>query len=279
MKLFFSQDDIRTLRDSNLLQVAAFLGLELKKKGPNYELYCPNPEHHDTHMGSCRINPKKNRGHCFACGRSFNAVDLLIWNGYAFYQSLELLAQLNGTTHLYTQNKEWYKIEERKNIPRLTVAEQDFIGFHTRHMIPSTHGMIGTEKVLLESEGWKDQTPDGSCFIKEVSNPATQLMYNDTKMYQWIVQNKCLETMLKYLTLEEELLNPYSTYRSSVTFDFLQDESVSLSDFRMAVRRKYKEAEAIYYRFGGEPLKASNVKEYIENIFQEFSNTREEQSA
>ena len=37
------------------------------------------------------INPKNNLSHCFSCKKNFNNIDLLMFNGYSFSSSVEML--------------------------------------------------------------------------------------------------------------------------------------------------------------------------------------------
>lgn len=43
----------RLIQDVNILDVVNYLGIACHKKGSNYFLLCPSPEHNDTHATNC----------------------------------------------------------------------------------------------------------------------------------------------------------------------------------------------------------------------------------
>lgn len=64
-----------------ITRVAEDWGLELRHKGKNsWHIYCPNPSHKDSHMGSCVITEDgdKNAFHCFSCGCGGGPINLVM---------------------------------------------------------------------------------------------------------------------------------------------------------------------------------------------------------
>lgn len=56
------------VEDLSIVDVATnCCGLRLVQRGARYECLCPNPHHHDKHMGSFSIKPSGKYWGCFAC--------------------------------------------------------------------------------------------------------------------------------------------------------------------------------------------------------------------
>lgn len=61
--------DTRKINKIGILKIAQDWGVEVyEKSNGEFALYCPNPNHHDRHLGNCFINSEKNCFYCFACG-------------------------------------------------------------------------------------------------------------------------------------------------------------------------------------------------------------------
>ena len=65
--------------------------LQLQKKGADYVCQCP---FHSERSASFHVNPRRNRWHCFGCGKDGDAIQFLIDNqGMSFGEALEWLAR------------------------------------------------------------------------------------------------------------------------------------------------------------------------------------------
>jgi hypothetical protein len=64
---------------------------ELRKAGVMYECLCPF--HNDRHLGSFKINPKKNTYKCYSCGEGGDAIEFLMkYRGMDYPDALRWLA-------------------------------------------------------------------------------------------------------------------------------------------------------------------------------------------
>ena len=59
------------------------------------------------------INPKNNLSHCFSCKKNFNNIDLLMFNGYSFSSSVEMLIC------------QWDELKKRSQTKAQTLAWQN----------------------------------------------------------------------------------------------------------------------------------------------------------
>lgn len=74
--------DHEAVNQVSITQVAQDWGIELYPKGRyRYALYCPNPDHHDRHLGNCFITEdgEKNFFYCFACGAGGGPIKLVMY--------------------------------------------------------------------------------------------------------------------------------------------------------------------------------------------------------
>lgn len=62
-----SQESLDKVRTIALVDVAAALGLYMKRSGKQYFIPCPNPDHVETSHDHCAIETRKNIFHCFHC--------------------------------------------------------------------------------------------------------------------------------------------------------------------------------------------------------------------
>lgn len=67
-------------KNLSIVQVALDWGLDLHRKGKRYFMLCPNPKHHDRHLGSCYLTDRDGRNlfYCWACGIHGGPIDLIM---------------------------------------------------------------------------------------------------------------------------------------------------------------------------------------------------------
>lgn len=72
--------------------IADMMGIEQKRSGKVTFIRCPEPDHEDAHIGSCRIT---NSGYvCYACGKSGSVIDLYAkLNNFSFSQAVNELGK------------------------------------------------------------------------------------------------------------------------------------------------------------------------------------------
>jgi len=90
-KIFFSEDEISTLRErSNLIEIVSDY-VSLKKSGKNYKGLCP---FHSEKTPSFMVNGEKQIFHCFGCGEGGNVFTFLMKiKNLTFPEAVEELAK------------------------------------------------------------------------------------------------------------------------------------------------------------------------------------------
>jgi hypothetical protein len=94
--------------DIDIFDVAEDWGVELYNQGGRHLAYCPNPHHHDTHLGSCTFTHHngKNFFYCFSCGTGGGPIDLVILvDGCSFKEALNKLGKKYGLIREELVNK------------------------------------------------------------------------------------------------------------------------------------------------------------------------------
>lgn len=77
--------------------VCKMLRLKHRVNGAYLHILCPHPDHHDRRMGNCVVYA--NRGHCYACGEGFNAIDLVMMtHDCSFFEAVHELADFFNLT-------------------------------------------------------------------------------------------------------------------------------------------------------------------------------------
>jgi hypothetical protein len=80
---------LEAARNRPILEVAATLGLEYRRRGKECVARCP---FHSDRTPSFRINPLKGLWHCFSCGRGGDGIDLVrVVGNLSFVEAIEML--------------------------------------------------------------------------------------------------------------------------------------------------------------------------------------------
>lgn len=159
----------------------------------NKRLLCPFPEHDDKHLGNCVLG---DRGYirCFSCGRSANAVDLVMVNERLEYvPAVEFL----WTRILGRTLPEYDRTERRKVI--LSMQELELIGITS----PSSRYV----KCYINCTNDRhEQLPNGyfadhdaldniGIYRQERADGFFELLNSDPATAKEIAADKCRETM------------------------------------------------------------------------------------
>ena len=82
----------RLIQDVNILDVVNYLGIVCHKKGSNYFLLCPSPEHNDTHATNCYCKDGGTRVVCKACGYFASPIELVKdVTGMSFFDAVNVV--------------------------------------------------------------------------------------------------------------------------------------------------------------------------------------------
>ena len=94
-------DKERLLDEATAEEVAAYLGLEMVRRGSRIFIRCPSPGHNDRNIGNCCLTHKGYK--CFACGTSGGLIDLVMQSQNCdFTEALGLIGDALGGRQQYT---------------------------------------------------------------------------------------------------------------------------------------------------------------------------------
>ncbi len=183
----------QSIGPSEFNAVLNYYGLRVQKNS----FLCPF--HNDTHTGSCFINRNRKSAHCFACGKSFDAVDLVeYFEGLPFKEALQFL----WTTILGNTLPEHPDKPEKPKFP-VKFKDLEFLGIeHPSDKVPciiaERYYFKVKDKVEAPYSINKDeQDEDGFCPVYE-DKPYQSLykMYDsDPDTVLWLLYNKSEEAV------------------------------------------------------------------------------------
>ncbi|MCC2254599.1 CHC2 zinc finger domain-containing protein [Ruminococcus sp. CLA-AA-H200] len=117
----------RLKEEADISTVVDYLGIEVHKKGSAYFILCPSPQHDDTRPTNCYFKEGWNNVYCRACGKSTNAVDLIMYTkGCSYGEAADILWELEG-------KPSWYYVRRRRRKKKefsLSKQEAQLIGVH-----------------------------------------------------------------------------------------------------------------------------------------------------
>lgn len=99
----------RLKEEADIKMVVEALGIPVEKKGANYFLRCPSPEHSDSNP-SAYFKEGWNNIYCNSCGRSFKAVDVIMFaSGLDVKAAANYLWELEGCPDWFMAAQEEYR--------------------------------------------------------------------------------------------------------------------------------------------------------------------------
>lgn len=262
MAYYFEQEDVQDLkREVSAMQAAEYVGLEMHKRGSVYEMLCPNPEHHDRHLGSCVGMPNKGgRIHCYAggCDRDFSSLDILLWSGLTYYEAVCALADLSGRGSDFEASKKSNDKKGKKKI--LSGKEKELLGFRTYPRIKNVNGILGEKPD--KGEFLKDRK--GDLISYDASGRPWQEMMRDRETLDWMIQGKAIEKMSCTI---------FSRYQIMLMPDeeFQTQHSISKAEISDALLSLYRDLLRIYMEHGGTELSPQEVLEEAVRKYSAFA--------
>lgn len=98
-----------------LMNLENVLQIPFKESEGLIRFLCPNCNEMQS-----TINPKNNLSHCFSCKKNFNNIDLLMFNGYSFSSSVEMLIcqwdELKNRSQTKAQTLAWLNSNPPSNL-------------------------------------------------------------------------------------------------------------------------------------------------------------------
>ena len=261
MALYFREGDREELlKEVTPLTAVEYLGIETRRCGSNLSILCPSPDHNDQHYGSCMITRGGTFCKCYACGKHFNALDLILdTTGCSYYEGMCTLASLSGRENEF----------EASARPSTQEEEHDsrFQNFNGK-----TKSLIGISPYshIRNYKSYQMERPESGDFIREKSgdyvlydsgkwNPWMDLIKNDPDTAEWLIQNKCKEKMVEYDYLLRQLKDPFSTKASTIAYELMEQYQFRLSQFLRIIKNDYAKIEEIYVDHGGSLIKPEEL--------------------
>ena len=179
-----------------LRPVLDYLGIPMHKK----YILCPNPEHDDHNYGSCVVNEKNNRIHCYAGGADYDSIGLLqeVCN-WTFEESVCFLAKIAG----YPEDMLYEETEEDVFYP--SKDERQAVGLKG--------SSEGRSRLYT---GISYEKPENGCFIRESDEYGNNLYISykssflsfldlDREMQEEIFKNLAVDRCIQQKKLVNEI--------------------------------------------------------------------------
>lgn len=188
--------------DADMLIVAESLGINLVRKGTNYQCLCPF--HADRNIGSCYINSR--RLHCYSCGAQADVFKLVQQvNDCDFKAAVKYVADLCGGEEIYTMT-DTEELDIAGFIPR---PVQERIGIENTPVLVIEEATGDAEYAAAKRNEGKEidiNPQSGFYLIMSVAdaNPLYTLFKDNPEAYRDLVDQKCqskissLEAILQY---------------------------------------------------------------------------------
>ena len=265
MALYFREGDREELlKEVTPLTAVEYLGIETRRCGSSLSILCPSPDHNDQHYGSCMLTRGGTFCKCYACGKHFNALDLILnTKDCSYYEGMCILASLAGRENDF----------EASARPSSKEQEQDLRFQNLNGKIKSLIG-ISQYSHIRNFKNCQMDRPESGNFIREESgdyvfydsgkwNPWMDLIKNDPDTAEWLIRNKCKEKMVEYDYLLRQLKDPFSTKTSTIAYEIMEQYQLRLSMLLKIIKNDYAKIEEIYVNHGGSLIK---LEEMVMNL-------------
>lgn len=227
--------DLSAVRENaDCVEVAWRLGLEpVEKKGKTYSpveaedqdgrnhtymMLCPNPEHNDTHLGSCYLNTSGMKGYvCYACGAKKDLFDMVKEARRCDFRSaVEFILGEN--------NLEGFAQDEKKSVEmiippaeRLSEEERKLLGLSIRSHNKAVYyknecyerdiTLPENRKTVPSPTNYGDVKKDTFMVVEQsgFSDPLLELQAEEPEVYHWLVAQKAQEQIDWYNDIIHEL--------------------------------------------------------------------------
>ena len=190
----------RLIQDVNILDVVNYLGIACHKKGSNYFLLCPSPEHNDTHATNCYCKDGGTRVVCKACGYFASPIELVKdVTGMSFFDAVNVVWEIAGCpSYLYEMEP------EKKCSFYLTYKEAQLIGIKLPNHI---YLPIGEDDCKEVKKITKDRAYDPKrleyvyCKKERISWKS----FFSEREFAALVYDKALEKIQRFSDMEKQL--------------------------------------------------------------------------
>lgn len=200
------------------MEVSAVLDyhdMPYRKIGNHYDIYCPDPEHHDHHFGNCRMQ-EDGRYYCFACKNGGSIFDFFMQQfDCSFPQAAEMITEaLGGPDIFLTTTHRWGSFDEDGFLAEsISNKDKELLRLKkekTRPRIPKdfTYEKPENGEFRTVYQKMDDEELKGYLIIKPSKEMfSLKALYNeDREAYDFLVVGKARERMIEFL--EEMIQNP-----------------------------------------------------------------------
>lgn len=181
----------RLREEADIATVIDHLQIPITKRGNAYFILCPLPEHEDNHPTNCYFKDGWNHVHCCVCGKTVNAINLIMLTTNCSYgEAADLLWELEG-------RPEWYYEDQKKKRAHKSISiskeEAELIGLKglclSRVMIPESCSPF--KENLSPKEQYDPKEIDGYLKCRVIRINRENFM--SEKEYKALILTKCKE--------------------------------------------------------------------------------------
>lgn len=262
MALYFQEGDKEELlKEVTPLDAVEYLGIETRRQGHNLSILCPAHDHNDQHFGSCIISHEGTRCKCYACGRSFSALTIILEEtGCSYYEGMCTLAYLSGHDSDF----------EARN--RTSNTRNDL--FKSFNEIRKKDIGISPYSRIRNVTNYSSERPESGDYFKDQDgmyvvcsksdwNPWRELISEDPETADWLIRNKCKERMITIDYMIRQIKDPFSTPLSTLTYEVMEKFRIRLPEVLRLLKLNYSEVEEMYVEHGGSIV---GIKEIALNL-------------
>lgn len=189
-KYVFKEENVEALREElQITEVLSWYGYEPSK---NRFYKCPDPNHPDKNPSA---SVKNNRCHCFSCGRTFDALAVVMENEpCSFVEALEKAVDTFGlSTACYTLASEAQEEREDDRFP-LDMSDVELLGF--KHSSRTEAYYTGADGDFVEVDGFEIPLvtrADGGAKVSSGYTNLSALWKEDRAAFDALVYSKATE--------------------------------------------------------------------------------------
>lgn len=183
----------RLISEVRIFDVVNYLGIPYQKRGCNYFISCPSPEHNDKHATNCYFKEDGIRVRCLACGYFASPIELVRdVTGMGFLEAVDVIWNLAGCpSYLYEEDK-----RKRRSFI-LSYKEAKLIGIklpNQIYLVKDEDDYKCKERVTKE----RMYAPNDSRYLLCEKKRISWRDFLSEKELAQLVYNKAIETKKRY---------------------------------------------------------------------------------
>ncbi len=204
-------NDFRRLKEeADIEEVVNYLGLDTYPKGSVTFLLCPNPHHDDSEPTNCYYKKGWNNLYCYACEKSIQAIDLIMYKtGCDYGSAADILWKLEGRPSWYKDDSWKTKNKNIKQKFSLTGKECKIIGITLPHKISIPKKYTGIREYFSDKmpKGYVYDDNDIDGYILSEKQKISWEDFWTENEFKQLVRNKCIEKLQSYQYMDSIFIN------------------------------------------------------------------------